>query len=215
MFSASILTVLALHVVMLGLFGLQGLVARRRHPRPDEPVGGHERRDGGVGAGDPGAVSLRGVSRRGFRHPLAARDELPVRQPRAVPFSRRAVAHEAPTGPRPSSTAQVPAGDGAARTPVEWRPRLDRHRVHRRRLRKFRTNIHGVPVLGGLEQVAPLLASGNVAQVVVATSAVSPERLEALTRPRRRGRAHARGLAAVQGRPGFRRHPPLDICTGP
>ena len=47
---------------------------------------------------------------------------------------------------------------------------------------KFRTNVHGVPVLGSLEQVASLLTSGNVAQVVVATTAVSPERLEALTR---------------------------------
>ena len=39
-------------------------------------------------------------------------------------------------------------------------------------MRKFRTNVHGVPVLGSLEQVAPMLASGNVAQVVVATAAV-------------------------------------------
>ena len=47
---------------------------------------------------------------------------------------------------------------------------------------KFRTNVHGVPVLGSLEQVAPLLASGQVAQVVVSTATVSPERLQALTR---------------------------------
>jgi UDP-GlcNAc:undecaprenyl-phosphate/decaprenyl-phosphate GlcNAc-1-phosphate transferase len=47
---------------------------------------------------------------------------------------------------------------------------------------KFRTNVHGVPVLGSLEQVASLLTSGGVAQVVVATTAVPPERLEALTR---------------------------------
>jgi len=47
---------------------------------------------------------------------------------------------------------------------------------------KFRTNVHGVPVLGSLEQVAPLLTSGNVAQVVVATTAVPAERLQALTR---------------------------------
>ncbi|HUU35338.1 MAG TPA: hypothetical protein VMW48_14840, partial [Vicinamibacterales bacterium] len=47
---------------------------------------------------------------------------------------------------------------------------------------KFRTNVHGVPVLGSLEQVAPLLTSGNVAQVVVATTAVPAERIEALTR---------------------------------
>ncbi len=47
---------------------------------------------------------------------------------------------------------------------------------------KFRTSVHGVPVLGSLDQVAPLLTSGQVAQVVVSTSAVAPERLEALTR---------------------------------
>ncbi len=47
---------------------------------------------------------------------------------------------------------------------------------------KFRTNVHGVPVLGTLEQVAPLLASGSVTQVVVSTVAVPAERLEALTR---------------------------------
>jgi len=39
-----------------------------------------------------------------------------------------------------------------------------------------------VPVLGSLEQVAPLLASGQVAQVVVSTATVPPERLLALTR---------------------------------
>lgn len=47
---------------------------------------------------------------------------------------------------------------------------------------KYQTNVNGVPVLGSLEQVAPLLASGDVAQVVVSTSAVSQERLDALTR---------------------------------
>ena len=47
---------------------------------------------------------------------------------------------------------------------------------------KFRTSVQGVPVLGSLEQVAPLLTSGQVAQVVVSTSAVAPERLDALTR---------------------------------
>lgn len=47
---------------------------------------------------------------------------------------------------------------------------------------KFRTSVQGVPVLGSLEQVAPLLASGQVAQVVVSTSMVAPERLDALTR---------------------------------
>ena len=45
---------------------------------------------------------------------------------------------------------------------------------------KFRTSVQGVPVLGSLEQVAPLLASGQVAQVVVSTSTVAPERLEML-----------------------------------
>ncbi len=47
---------------------------------------------------------------------------------------------------------------------------------------KFRTSVQGVPVLGSLEQVAPLLTSGQVAQVVVSTSAVEPERLDALIR---------------------------------
>jgi len=47
---------------------------------------------------------------------------------------------------------------------------------------KFRTSVHGVPVLGSLEQVAPLLTSGQVTQVVVSTSAVPPDRLDALTR---------------------------------
>ena len=42
--------------------------------------------------------------------------------------------------------------------------------------------MHGVPVLGSLDQVAALIASGGVAQVVVATTAVAPERLETLTR---------------------------------
>ena len=45
---------------------------------------------------------------------------------------------------------------------------------------KFRTNVHGVPVLGSLEQVAPLIASGQVAQVVVSTATLDPARLHAL-----------------------------------
>ncbi len=47
---------------------------------------------------------------------------------------------------------------------------------------KYQTNVNGVPVLGSLEQVAHLLAAGQVAQVVVTTSAVGPERLESLSR---------------------------------
>lgn len=47
---------------------------------------------------------------------------------------------------------------------------------------KHRTNVHGVPVLGGLDEVAPLITSRQVAQVVVSTTAVEAERLEALTR---------------------------------
>jgi UDP-GlcNAc:undecaprenyl-phosphate GlcNAc-1-phosphate transferase len=47
---------------------------------------------------------------------------------------------------------------------------------------KHRTNVHGVPVLGSLEQVAPLITSGQVAQVIVSTTTVDQERLEALTR---------------------------------
>ena len=45
---------------------------------------------------------------------------------------------------------------------------------------KFRTNVHGVPVLGSLDQVAPLIASGQVAQVVVSTATLDPARLHAL-----------------------------------
>ena len=37
---------------------------------------------------------------------------------------------------------------------------------------KHRTSVQGVPVLGTLEQVAPLLASGQVAQVVISTASV-------------------------------------------
>jgi UDP-GlcNAc:undecaprenyl-phosphate GlcNAc-1-phosphate transferase len=47
---------------------------------------------------------------------------------------------------------------------------------------KHRTSVQGVPVLGTLEQVAPLLASGQVAQVVVSTGSVQRERLDALRR---------------------------------
>ncbi len=47
---------------------------------------------------------------------------------------------------------------------------------------KLRMNVHGVPVLGSLDQVAPLIMSGQVAQVVVSTASVPPERLEALSR---------------------------------
>ena len=42
--------------------------------------------------------------------------------------------------------------------------------------------MHGVPVLGTLEEVAPLLASGQVTQVVVSTDSVQRERLDALQR---------------------------------
>jgi len=44
---------------------------------------------------------------------------------------------------------------------------------------KQRTSVQGVPVLGTLEQVAPLLASG---QVIVSTESVPAERLDALQR---------------------------------
>lgn len=47
---------------------------------------------------------------------------------------------------------------------------------------KYRTSVHGVPVLGSLEQVTPLLTSGRVAQVVVSTATVAPERLQTLMR---------------------------------
>jgi UDP-GlcNAc:undecaprenyl-phosphate GlcNAc-1-phosphate transferase len=47
---------------------------------------------------------------------------------------------------------------------------------------KHRTSVQGVPVLGSLEQLAPLLASGQVAQVVVSTESVERGRLEALQR---------------------------------
>ncbi|MEZ5416080.1 MAG: hypothetical protein R2708_01915 [Vicinamibacterales bacterium] len=47
-------------------------------------------------------------------------------------------------------------------------------------LGKQRSRVHGVPVLGNLEQVAPLIASGQVAQVIVSTASVPAERLHAL-----------------------------------
>ena len=49
-------------------------------------------------------------------------------------------------------------------------------------LHKRRTSVRGVPVLGTLEEVAPLLASGQVRQVVVSTGSVQRERLDALQR---------------------------------
>jgi len=45
---------------------------------------------------------------------------------------------------------------------------------------KHRTNVHGVPVIGSLKQAEALLASGDVAQVVVSTSTVPDQRLRAL-----------------------------------
>ncbi|MGD9905682.1 MAG: hypothetical protein AB7U83_19595 [Vicinamibacterales bacterium] len=47
---------------------------------------------------------------------------------------------------------------------------------------KQRTSVQGVPVLGTLEQVAPLLASGQVAQVVVSTESIRAAQLDALRR---------------------------------
>jgi UDP-GlcNAc:undecaprenyl-phosphate GlcNAc-1-phosphate transferase len=47
---------------------------------------------------------------------------------------------------------------------------------------KHRTSVQGVPVLGTLDQVAALLASGQVAQVVVSTESVDRDRFEALQR---------------------------------
>ena len=49
-------------------------------------------------------------------------------------------------------------------------------------LHKQRTSVQGVPVLGTLEELAPLLASGQVVQVVVSTESVQRERLDALQR---------------------------------
>ena len=74
---------------------------------------------------------------------------------------------------------------------------------------KYQTNVNGVPVLGSLEQVATLLASGQVAQVVVTTSAVPHERLDraAVSQPTHRRARHARvgrrcGRRGVSGQVG-------------
>ncbi len=46
---------------------------------------------------------------------------------------------------------------------------------------KHQTQVNGVPVLGGFDQLTSLLSSGRVAQVVISTTAIPDERLEALT----------------------------------
>src|SRR4029079_8619773 len=42
---------------------------------------------------------------------------------------------------------------------------------------KHLTSVQGVPVLGSLDQLAPLLTSGQVSQVVISTESVPEERL--------------------------------------
>jgi FlaA1/EpsC-like NDP-sugar epimerase len=47
---------------------------------------------------------------------------------------------------------------------------------------KRRTSVHGAPVLGGIEQLARLLAEHQIDQVVISTASISAEHRETLRR---------------------------------
>ena len=183
-FSASILTVLALHAVMLGAFGVYQDSWRHAGLRDL----GYLAMAGAVGT----AASVLAVLVR-FRFEGYSRAVFAIHWLLVTGFlcgSRvlfRALGEllrtERPEGPR---TVIYGAGAGGVMVLREARSNdqldwvvigfIDDDR------QKFRTNVHGVPVLGSLDQVAALIASGGVAQVVVATTAVPPERLATLTR---------------------------------
>ena len=185
MFASSLLIVLPCHALMLGVFrtyqdswrhaGLRDLLSLL----------------GAVTAGVAlsvlvvlGAVPLRELFARRLRDPLAAPGHLPDRQPGAVPRPRRAV---------PRRTAQRPAHDhlrgrrgrrdGAARGPLRTAPSTGRWSAS-----STTTSTSAAPACRASrcsapwKQVAPLLASGQVAQVVVSTESVQRERLDALQR---------------------------------
>ena len=183
-FSASILTVLALHAVMLGAFGVYQDSWRHAGIRDLSYVA--------LAAAAGTAASLlavlvqyrfEGYSRAVFAiHWLLVTSFLGGSRVlfRALGELLRTERRE---GPR---TVIYGAGAGGVMVLREARSNdeldwtvigfIDDDR------QKFRTSVHGVPVLGSLEQVAALIASGGVAQVVVATTAVPPERLETLAR---------------------------------
>ena len=183
-FSASILTVLAAHVVMLGAFGVYQDSWRHAGIRDLTYLA--------MAAAAGTAASLLAVLAQ-YRFEGYSRAVFAIHWLLVTSFlcgSRvlfRALGEmlwtERPEGPR---TVIYGAGAGGVMVLREARSNdeldwtvigfIDDDR------QKFRTNVHGVPVLGSLDQVAALLASGTVAQVVVATTAVSPERLDALTR---------------------------------
>lgn len=183
-FSASILTVLALHAVMLGVFGVYQDSWRHAGIRDLSYLA--------LAAAAGTAASVLAVLVQ-YRFEGYSRAVFAIHWLLVTSFlcgSRvlfRALGEvlrtERPEGPR---TVIYGAGAGGVMVLREARSNdeldwvvigfIDDDR------QKFRTNVHGVPVLGGLEQVAALIASGTVAQVVVATTAVPPERLETLTR---------------------------------
>ncbi len=183
-FSASILTVVALHAVMLGAFGVYQDSWRHAGIRDLSYLA--------MAAAAGTAVSLLAVLAQ-YRFEGYSRAVFAIHWLLVTSFlcgSRvlfRALGEllrtERPEGPR---TIIYGAGAGGVMVLREARSNdeldwsvigfIDDDR------QKYRTNVHGVPVLGSLDQVAALIASGGVAQVVVATTAVAPERLETLTR---------------------------------
>ncbi len=99
-FSASILTVLALHAVMLGAFGVYQDSWRHAGIRDLSYLA--MAAAGGTAASLLAVLAqypLRGLLAGGVRHSLAARHGLSVRQPRDVPRARRAAPHRAARGP--------------------------------------------------------------------------------------------------------------------
>ncbi|MEP7116618.1 MAG: hypothetical protein ABI880_03505 [Acidobacteriota bacterium] len=184
LFSASVLTVLALHAVMLGLFGVYQ--DSWRHAGIRDLMNLAFATTAGT------AASLLAVLAQ-FRFEGYSRAVFAIHWLLVTSFlcgSRvlfRALGEllriDRPHGPR---TVIYGAGAGGVMVLREARSNhelawkvvgfIDDDRG------KFRTNVHGVPVLGSLEQMTALLGSGEVEQVVVATTAVSPERIAALHR---------------------------------
>ncbi len=183
-FSASLLTVLALHAVMLGLFGVYQ--DSWRHAGIRDLVNLAMATSAGTAASMLAVLTqyrFEGYSRAVFAiHWLLVTTFLCGSRVlfRALGELLRT---EKRQGPR---TVIYGAGAGGVMVLREARSNheldwtvvgfIDDDRG------KFRTNVHGVPVLGTLEQVAPLIAAGRVTQVVVATAAVPADRLAELTR---------------------------------
>jgi UDP-GlcNAc:undecaprenyl-phosphate GlcNAc-1-phosphate transferase len=183
-FERTLLIVLIAHVVMLGLFGTYQDSWRHAGIRDLVRLGG------AVSAGTAAAML---VVLLAFRFENYSRAVFAIHWLLAMTFlggSRvlfralgELVTGDAPDGPR---TIIYGAGAGGvmvlrearSNTELDWRivGFIDDDRG------KHRTNVHGVPVLGSLEQVAPLITSGQVAQVIISTTTVGRERLDALTR---------------------------------